>query len=61
MVYDVVDGSIRSLLNPELTASWEIRVLTLQWQREPITEEEYMKKLEQLTLPNRGQQRQGTE
>ena len=32
MVYDVVDSSIRSLLNPELTASWEKGPT---WQREP--------------------------
>jgi DNA topoisomerase-3 len=44
MVYDVVDSSIRSLLNPELTASWE-KGLTYMAQGE-ITEEEYMKKLE---------------
>jgi DNA topoisomerase-3 len=44
MVYDVVDSSIRSLLNPELTASWE-KGLTYMAQGS-ITEEEYMKKLE---------------
>jgi DNA topoisomerase-3 len=44
MVYDVVESSIRSLLNPELTASWE-KGLTYMAQGE-ITEEEYMKKLE---------------
>ncbi len=44
MVYDVVDSSIRSLLNPELTASWE---KGLNYVAEgSITEEEYMKKLE---------------
>jgi DNA topoisomerase-3 len=44
MVYDVVDSSIRSLLNPELTASWE-KGLTYMAQGE-ITEKEYMQKLE---------------
>lgn len=44
MVYDVVDSSIRSLLNPELTASWE-KGLTYVAEGS-ITEEEYMKKLE---------------
>ena len=44
MVYDVVDSSIRSLLNPELTASWE-KGLTYVAEGS-ITEGEYMKKLE---------------
>lgn len=44
MVYDVVDSSIRSLLNPELTASWE-KGLTYMAEG-TITEEEYMQKLE---------------
>lgn len=43
MIYDVVDHSIRSLLNPELTASWE-KGLTLVADGE-ITPEEYMVKL----------------
>ncbi len=43
MVYDVVDHSLRSLLNPELTASWE-KGLTYVADGE-ITPEEYMKKL----------------
>ncbi len=43
MIYDVVDHSIRSLLNPELTASWE-RGLTYVAEGE-VTEDEYMKKL----------------
>ena len=43
MVYDVVDHSIKSLLNPELTASWE---KGLQYVAEgEITEEEYSQKL----------------
>ena len=43
MVYDVVDHSIKSLLNPELTASWE-KGLTYVAEGE-ITPEEYMEKL----------------
>lgn len=44
LIYDVVNSSIRSLLNPELTASWE-KGLTYVANGE-ITEEEYMEKLE---------------
>ncbi len=44
MVFDVVDNSIRSLLNPELTASWE-KGLTYVAEG-TITPEEYMVKLE---------------
>lgn len=44
MIHDVVASSIRSLLNPELTASWE---KGLSYVAEgSITEEEYMQKLE---------------
>ncbi len=44
MIHDVVASSIKSLLNPELTASWE---KGLSYVAEgTITEEEYMKKLE---------------
>ena len=44
MVYDVVDHSIKSLLNPELTASWE---KGLNYVAEgTITSEEYMQKLD---------------
>jgi DNA topoisomerase-3 len=43
MIYEVVDYSIRPLLNPELTASWE-KGLTLVSAGE-ITPEEYMVKL----------------
>ncbi len=43
MVYDVVNSSIRSLLNPELTASWELGLT--QVAQGSITEEEYMEKL----------------
>lgn len=44
IIYDVVDGSIKSLLNPELTASWE---KGLNYVAEgSITPKEYMDKLE---------------
>ena len=44
MIYDVVDHSIRSLLNPELTASWE---KGLNYVTEgSITSDEYMRKLD---------------
>lgn len=44
MIFDVVNASIRSLLNPELTASWE-KGLTYVAEGS-ITSEEYMVKLE---------------
>lgn len=44
MIYEVVDASIRSLLNPELTASWE-KGLTYVAEG-TITSKEYMDKLE---------------
>lgn len=44
MIYDVVYNSIRSLLNPELTASWE-KGLTYVAEGS-ITPDEYMKKLD---------------
>ncbi len=65
MVYDVVEHSIRSLLNPELTASWE-KGLTYVAEGQ-ITSDEYMAKLEQfissrtsgvMGLNNQGQLRQ---
>ena len=44
MIYDVVDHSIRSLLNPELTASWE---KGLNYVAEgSITSDDYMRKLD---------------
>ena len=44
MIHDVVAGSIKSLLNPELTASWE---KGLSYVAEgSISEQEYMQKLE---------------
>ena len=48
MVYDVVQNSIRSLLNPELTASWE---KGLNYVAEgDITSEEYMQKLDHFII-----------
>ncbi len=44
MIFDVVEASIRQLLNPELTASWE-KGLTYVAEGS-ITSEEYMEKLE---------------
>ena len=64
MVFDVVEHSIRSLLNPELTASWE-KGLTYVAEGQ-ITSDEYMAKLENfiasrtkgvLGLHNQGQLR----
>ena len=44
MIFDVVDNSLRSLLNPELTASWE---KGLNYVAEgTITPDEYMQKLD---------------
>ncbi len=43
MIYEVVAGSVKPLLDPRLTASWE-KGLTLVASGE-ITEEEYMVKL----------------
>ena len=66
MIFDVVNSSIRSLLNPELTASWE---KGLNYVAEgSIGEKEYMEKLESfvrqrtegvLGLNNQGQLRNG--
>lgn len=50
MIYDVVNCSIRSLLNPELTASWE-KGLTYVANGE-ITSEEYMTKLNNFVAKN---------
>ena len=44
LIFDVVNASIRQLLNPELTASWE-KGLTYVAEG-TITPEEYMEKLE---------------
>lgn len=43
MIYDVVSISMQSLLNPELTASWELGLTYVQ--NGSVTEEEYMKTL----------------
>ncbi len=56
MVYDVVDASIRPLLNPELTASWE-KGLTYVAEGS-ITGEEYMGKLEHFVARHTGNVRQ---
>lgn len=48
MVFDVVENSIKSLLNPELTASWE-KGLNYVAEGE-ITPEEYMKKLDHFII-----------
>ena len=48
MIYDVVDHSIRPLLNPELTASWE-KGLTYVADGD-ITSDEYMKKLDDFCI-----------
>jgi len=48
MIFDVVEHSIRSLLNPELTASWE-KGLTYVADGE-ITPEEYMMKLKNFII-----------
>ena len=44
MIFDVVNCSIRQLLNPELTASWEKGLTYVS--EGSITEQEYMDKLE---------------
>ena len=48
MVFDIVDHSIKSLLNPELTASWE-KGLAYVADGE-ITPEEYMQKLDRFIV-----------
>ncbi|MGN0243677.1 MAG: DNA topoisomerase [Lachnospiraceae bacterium] len=50
LIYDVVCVSIRSLLNPKLTASWE-KGLTMMAEG-TITEEEYMQKLSRFIQTN---------
>ena len=52
MVYEVVDNSIRSLLNPELTASWE-KGLTYVAEGS-ITSDIYMEKLERFISDRTG-------
>lgn len=48
MIYDVVNFSIRSLLNPELTASWEKGLTYVS--NGDISSEEYMEKLEKFIV-----------
>ena len=43
MIYDTVDCSIRPLLNPKLTASWELGLTRVS--EGTVTEEEYLEKL----------------
>ena len=50
MIFDVVNNSIRSLLNPELTASWE-KGLTFVANGE-ITSDDYMVKLNNFVAKN---------
>ncbi len=52
MIFDVVNASIRQLLNPELTASWE-KGLTYVAEGS-ITSEEYMEKLERFVAGRTG-------
>ena len=55
MVFDVVDHSIRQLLNPELTASWEKGLAYVA--EGTITSEEYMQKLEHFVAQRTNQVR----
>lgn len=48
MVYDVVNVSIRQLLNPELTASWELGLALVAEGK--VSEEEYMQKLDDFII-----------
>lgn len=43
MIFDIVSNSIKSLLNPELTASWELGLTRVA--EGTVTSEEYMQKL----------------
>ncbi len=43
MIFDIVSNSIKSLLNPELTASWELGLTRVA--EGSVTSEEYMEKL----------------
>ncbi len=62
MVYDVVDASVKNLLNPELTASWEKGLDMVV--NGTVTKEEYMQKLSgfvtRLTNGVKGLSNQGT-
>lgn len=48
MIYDTVNASIRSLLSPELTASWELGLSRVA--EGNVTEEEYMDKLRDFVI-----------
>ena len=48
MIYDTVDASIRPLLSPELTASWELGLS--QVAEGKIQEKEYMDKLRDFVI-----------
>ena len=52
MIFDVVNASIRQLLNPDLTASWE-KGLTYVAEGS-ITSDEYMEKLERFVAGRTG-------
>ncbi len=52
LVYEVVDASIRPLLNPDLTASWEKGLAYVA--EGSITSEEYMEKLERFVAGRTG-------
>ena len=44
MIYDTVDASLRPLLDPKLTASWEMGLTRVS--EGTVTEAEYMEKLD---------------
>ncbi len=48
MIYDTVDASIRPLLSPELTASWELGLSRVA--EGSVTEQEYMEKLKDFVI-----------
>ncbi|MCR5703491.1 MAG: type IA DNA topoisomerase [Eubacterium sp.] len=48
MIFGVVHGSIKSLLNPELTASWEMGLTKVA--EGELSSEEYMKKLDEFIV-----------
>ena len=50
MIYDTVDCSVRSLLNPKLTASWELGLTRVS--EGTVTEEEYLEKLNSFVARN---------
>ena len=48
MIYDTVDASIRPLLSPELTASWELGLSRVA--EGTVTEQEYMEKMKDFVV-----------